>query len=427
MLTPAPYEGDDEMLKHLAGQHDQKTHGRWSSSGLPHELEDVRGSLQKYFEAGLIAKKDEITRLSRKFQRNPETGETEYVTVRVKGSDTLGKDYFYREPDESVDPEGYAMFKEAQKNLIGGNAEEIEIMARQEALDNGMGSRQALYYGQAILSRASLYVNMENAIVMGEVVRKIYSRDVSDYREKELKEFFDTQEKTIKTMGENISKSNPVVAIETEDFLNVIKDGRFKTQYETRESNGAYKPALRKEAELALSGIPLDTKSSERPIYGYLAVQNSGSTPNTSGYNSDRWNVNNSGVGQYGEVRVVLKDEVRERTSYTALDSLDRYGIPQKLTATSKNDLIRSGVYQDLTASHGGYQRESYTEAQIYGGVKISDIKAVYVVPSSDYNWDNNIYTPKDHIAQADSIRSALTSKGFDIPVEVLPLSKKKD
>lgn len=27
IFTPAPYEGDDEMLKHLQGQHDQRTHG----------------------------------------------------------------------------------------------------------------------------------------------------------------------------------------------------------------------------------------------------------------------------------------------------------------------------------------------------------------------------------------------------------------
>lgn len=30
-FTPAPYEGDDEMLKHLSGQHDQQTHGSWAS------------------------------------------------------------------------------------------------------------------------------------------------------------------------------------------------------------------------------------------------------------------------------------------------------------------------------------------------------------------------------------------------------------
>ena len=33
VLTPAPYEGDDEMLKHLSGQHDQATHGSWATGG----------------------------------------------------------------------------------------------------------------------------------------------------------------------------------------------------------------------------------------------------------------------------------------------------------------------------------------------------------------------------------------------------------
>lgn len=412
------------VIKHLAGQHDQKTHGRWANSGLPHELEDIKGSLQKYFELGLLGNKNEIMRSRQKYQRNPETGESEYVTVREKTRSTLGKNYDYREPDESLDPEGYQIYQEAESKMLGGNAEEIELMARQEAIDAGMGSRQALYYGQAMVSRASLYINMENAIIMGEAVRKIYSRDVSDYEERGYREFFKTQEETVKIMGENISKSVPVIAIETDSFLGVIKDGRFKTQYEMRESNGAYKPALRREAELALSGIPLDTKASERPIYGYLAFQENGKTANTSEYNTDRWNFNNSGVGQYGEVRVVLKDEVRERTSYTSIDSLDRYGIPQPLSKTSKNDLIRSGVYQDLSASHGGYQRESYTEAQVYGGVKLSDIKAVYVTRSYDYDEKTNTYTQFDTEAQAESIRSALQAKGLDIPVKILEPEK---
>jgi hypothetical protein len=417
-----------EIKKHLQGQHDQQTHGRWADSGLPHELEDMKGSLQKYFDAGAIAKKGEVTRQKRSYEPREDGTGYDYVTTRVPAPDTLDQPFMtVRAPYNHEDPEGYEIFQQYEQKMLGGNYDEIKSAAEQEALDAGMGSRQALYYGQAIASRASLYVTMHNEAIRQEAAEKIYSREFGEYQSRfGMKDYFEQRAKTMKTLSENVSKAQPVVAIETEDFLGVIKDGRFKTQHETRESNGAYKPALRKEAELAIAGVPLDTKSSERPIYGYLAVQNDGKTANTSPYNSDKWNVNNTGVGQYGEVRVVLKDSVRERTSYTIPDSLDRNAIPQPLGKNSKTDLIKAGAYYDLSQSHGGYQRESYAEAQVYGGVKLSDIKAVYVVPSKSYDDSTRTYTPRDHVAQANSIRAALTAKGFDIPVEVLPLPKKE-
>jgi len=416
------------VQKHLMGQHDQSTHGRWAASGLPHELADIKGSLKKYFDDGLITKKDEVTRGRRTYKPKEDGSGYEYLTVREPVNDSLDQPFMtYRAPYEWDDPEGAQIFRDYEEKMLGGNYEEIENSARQEALDAGMGSRQALYYGQAIASRASMYVTMYNEALRQEAAEKTYSRDFGDYQEKGgSREYFEQRAKTMKTLAENISKASPVVAIETEDFLGVIKDGRFKTQHETRESNGAYKPALRREAELAMAGVPLDTKASERPIYGYLAVQNDGKTPNTSPYNTDKWNVNNTGVGQYGEVRVVLKDEVRERTSYTIPDSLDRHAIPQPLSRNTKTDLINAGAYYDLSSSHGGFQRESYAEAQVYGQVKLKDIKAVYVVPSKSFDDNTYEYTPRDHVAQAESIRTALKSKGFDIPVEVLPLPKEE-
>ena len=428
ILEPQPYEGDDEMLKHLSGQHDQSTHGRWADSGLPHELEDVKASLQKYFDLGAIAKAGEVTRARRSYRAKEDGSGYETVTTREPVRDSLDQPFMtFRAPNEWDDPEGAQIFKDYEAKMLGGNYEEIQLAAQKEAAENGMGSRQALYYGQAIASRASLYVTLHNEALRQEAAEKVYSRDFADYQEKGgSREYFEQRAKTMKTLSENVSKAQPVVAIEAEDFLGVIKDGRFKTQHETRESNGAYKPALRKEAELAIAGVPLDTKSSERPIYGYLAVQNDGKTPNTSPYNTDKWNVNNTGVGQYGEVRVVLKDSVKDRTSYTIPDSLDRHAIPQPLSRNSKADLINAGAYYDLSSSHGGYQRESYAEAQVYGGVKLSDIKAVYVVPSQSFDDSTYTYTPRDHVAQAESIRSALNAKGFDIPVEVLPLPKKE-
>lgn len=405
--------------KHLSGQHDQSTHGRWASSGLPHELDNVKGSLQQYFDAGFITKKSEVTKRGTEYYTN-ERGYTDVREVRKPGRDTLDNPFMTTiAPDKESDPEGYKIYQEAEEKMLGGNMDDIKNAAVQEAYAAGMGERQVLYYSQAIASRAELYVTLHNNALREQAAEKVYGRDFADYKERGRNDFYAERTKTIATVANNIAKSEPVVAIEADDFLGVIKDGRFKTQYETRESNGAYRPALRKEAELAMSGVPLDTKSSERPVYGYLAIQKSGTSPQTSDYNADKWNINNSDVSQYGEVRVVLNEAVKARTSYTIPDSLDRFALPQPLKDNSRTALENAGIYHDLSWTHGGKQREGYAEAQVYGGIKLSDIKAVYVVPSTKWNDDGSSYKT-DANAQASSIKSALSGKGIDIPVEIL-------
>lgn len=60
-FIPAPYEGDDEMLKHLSGQHDQATHGSWATGGeisnwnptdpIPQSPRNAGGMTAKAWEA----------------------------------------------------------------------------------------------------------------------------------------------------------------------------------------------------------------------------------------------------------------------------------------------------------------------------------------------------------------------------------------
>jgi hypothetical protein len=61
MFIPAPYEGDDEMLKHEGGGHDQKTHGNWATGGeistwnpkdpIPESPRNAGGMTAKSWEA----------------------------------------------------------------------------------------------------------------------------------------------------------------------------------------------------------------------------------------------------------------------------------------------------------------------------------------------------------------------------------------
>ncbi|NDB03719.1 MAG: hypothetical protein EBY38_08685 [Flavobacteriaceae bacterium] len=436
-------------LKHLAGQHDQKTHGRWAESGLPHELSDYEATFRDLREANLLQKatldKWGAPRVSRK-----KVVDTKYITsTRLED---MPKDYIEASPGSGVyrkygdelaqntldtpfmrlDVD--AMKKEIQENgnldaelekkiseisqkYVAGYKDDIEEHYQKVARDMGLGGRNASYFVQAMTERVGIFVTNTNNSVRHELAEAMVPYLPKGDRAIFMKEYFKQYAKTAETVKENLSKAFPVIAIDGEDFMKVIADGRFKTQYETRESNGAYKPALRRTRELAYMGVPQDTKASERPIYGFLATQIDGTTPNTSGYNIDRWNIGNRGVGQYGEIRVVLNDAARERTSYTVVDSLDGYALARPLTEKhTRGTMEMAGLLQDLTTSHGGLQRDSYTESQTYGGIKLKDIKSIYVMPPSTASWLTNTVNE----TTMNNIKQALKEKGLDIPVVAL-------
>lgn len=296
-----------------------------------------------------------------------------------------------------------AEIKDIEKGYLGvPNMDDLEQYYKEKALEKGLTGRNADYFVQGMTERTRTMITVNNDEVRFQIGEKL----VKHIPEGD-KAYFEQAVKTRATMLSNLEKSSPVVAIEQDDFLAVIKDGRFKTQYETKESNGAYKPYLRRTNEMAFMGVPQETPAAKRPIYGYLAVQPTGTTPNTSQYNMDRWNINNEAVGQYGDVRVVLKDDVIGRTSYTVPDSLDGYALARPLgEAHTQTSIAQAGLFHDLSLSHGGFQREGYIEAQIRDGVSVKDIKEVYVLRGK----------PETIM----SIQTALAEKGLDIPVKTL-------
>jgi hypothetical protein len=262
---------------------------------------------------------------------------------------------------------------------------------------------RADYYVTGMTERTRTMITVNN-----DEVRFAIGEKLVKYVPAADQDYFTQASKTRNTMLGNLQKGVPVVAIEEDDFLSVIKDGRFKTQYETRESNGAYKPFTRRTNEMAYMGVPQDTPAVKRPIYGYVASQVSGTSPDTNPYNTDKWNINNSGVGQYGEVRVVMNDDVIGRTSYTIPDSLDGYALARPLgEAHTERSIAQAGIFHDIGPSHSGFQREGYVEAQIRGGVSVKDIKEIYIVGGK----------PESIVR----IQTALAGKGLDIPVMTVP------
>jgi hypothetical protein len=331
--------------------------------------------------------------------------EKRYVRDNESGLTSLNAQYFYDGAAEelSTNPSLLGEIKDLEKGFLGiPTREALETHYSQKAKELGLSGRNADYYVTGMTERTRTMITVNNDDVRFSIGEKLVK-----YVPAADQNYFTQASKTRNTVLGNLQKGVPVVAIEEDDFLSVIKDGRFKTQYETKESNGAYKPYLRRTNEMAYMGVPQDTPAGKRPIYGFVATQTQGTTPDTSQYNMDKWNINNEGVGQYGAVRVVMKDEVIGRTSYTIPDSLDGYALARPLgEAHTERSVAQAGLFHDLSLSHDGFQREGYVEAQIRGGVSVKDIKEVYVVSGKPESIQR--------------IQTALAGKGLDIPVKTV-------
>jgi len=215
--------------------------------------------------------------------------------------------------------------------------------------------------------------------------------------------------------------SRACVMVDSHNLASVLDEG-LKNQFLTHDSNGSYAPGVRKDAESELFGLPkTGVPGTDRPIYGYV-----GDLDGSDG----------SGVSQYGDVSLVLNADVAERTTVSSLDSLDRTAIPEPMTdVTWRQSALApgagsSGVYAEGwrmgTAGHdiesldvnpdveaqifspswatetaGAYRfrlgaiipetvppfmdaelnperlSSGYVEAQIFGGVRMSDISEV--------------------------------------------------
>jgi hypothetical protein len=159
----------------------------------------------------------------------------------------------------------------------------------------------------------------------------------------------------------------------------VLKAGRFKTQFETgRASKGAtYYPEKRAQVENELFGYAWDLKKSDRPVYGYVGLRD----PRHAGYWSQpgRYDDRHTEdlLSAYGDVQVVLKPQVRERTTAAIGDTIDSSVLPSPVDApTWQSAMVRTGYTTDYKSDE--FAQRSYAEAQIHGGVKVDDIAEVF-------------------------------------------------
>lgn len=172
-----------------------------------------------------------------------------------------------------------------------------------------------------------------------------------------------------KAMNDIATKHDLAIQFKSERLDRFLADPRFKTQFETNSSGGALDKNYRADAEHAGLGAPLNLDPKQRPIYGYV---------NLGKEAQDR-------VAQYGDITFILKDDVRQRTTITAGDSLYNMkggrvaGTSIQQPGKASWDTAVDALYDYERSGNTGalVNRIGYAEIQIQGGVGIGDVRAV--------------------------------------------------
>jgi hypothetical protein len=168
------------------------------------------------------------------------------------------------------------------------------------------------------------------------------------------------------TAFKNVSLDHIAIRMSSNALWKITQDGRMKSVFETGtnfagDRLGASYMSERNNLETNLWKVPADAT---RPIYGYLDTQ---------------YNNHDPMVSQYGDIKVTLNDNVAGRTTMTADDSLNAYTIPVPIMdarAGTLSDQAISNATPRFSVDRGNLDVHYY-EAQIHGGVSLSDIKSV--------------------------------------------------
>lgn len=173
----------------------------------------------------------------------------------------------------------------------------------------------------------------------------------------------------------------PSISTPEDGVLDELLDsGRFKSQFETMSSGGAFNPDARAAQEEMFFGYPQDMPPEERPIYGWVDHPNN---PEQA-YRLPR---------QYGAMTWRLKDDIKNRATVTAVDSLSRPVVPgpwrdpgwrAALPAGYSDSGLATYVISDPVYDQGLH--EDVMEAQYHGGVTLDDVRAVDVVVNEGFD-----------------------------------------
>ena len=271
-------------------------------------------------------------------------------------------DRVYRDVETGKTKSGkYRTYKEYLEEELG-DKEQAEALA---STRNGL---QTLIMAVDNISNSAKYYNSgTDNNQYKDAVYKIQEdeyNNIHSVNDKYTDEYMDEQFEKVKELV-NDEANELVIRVKEASMENILKDGEFKNQYTTLTSGGTYNPDWRKVVENNLFNIPINAISRNRPIYGYISnkfVENG-----SRGFE----------LQKYGNIKVVLKDSIKDRCYFTMGDSMNNSAriIPSKLVDIQKYSIRPEELAFNKWKNLGEFR--GYPEVQIFGGVTLSDIKYI--------------------------------------------------
>jgi hypothetical protein len=317
---------EQQVEKHLAGQHDQKTHGHGKVGGeFDSSVRNMRKQAQSF--------------------------------VKVAGEDVVGK-----VPESQEEFDKWALQNtDAIMSHINSNEWNTEMME--------------YYRSQGVKD------DVLQTYIAGDYQRTEYYLDnLHDANAAKIQNREDNPEiKTVNSqIDQAVEKGQVTIAIAPEVLGEVFEDGKLKNQFQTGTSRGLYDERKRISTEYVTQNIDIKTKDGDRPIYGFVSIDGV-----TAKNGPDILAVDSPNLNHYGRWRVVLNDEIKSHTSITINDSFGVFGNSQSMTEKpSKAERVQMGIFGDSVTNSSGDSR-IYIETQTRGGIKSSDIKTIYA-PASE-------------------------------------------
>lgn len=218
--------------------------------------------------------------------------------------------------------------------------------------------------------------SISNSILKTENYKEVKKK--ADKQIKVLANEYGITEKEYKTqledkMRQGLASKKIKIRMSEKALNQVLKDEEIKNTFDTKKSSAEYKAngftyerylKERDEVEKDLWG------QSPKAVYGYFEKKQGAV----------------ESVKPYGNVSIVLKDTVKGRATFTDSDSLDA-GTHRFVPSPVSNPSAYSSIYLTNWSDPLGYpwkdlakkdQKYGYVEAQIFGGVKLTDIEGVH-------------------------------------------------
>lgn len=386
----------EEVEKHQWGHHDQSTHAPHHIAGVPEGI-DLEG--KRLTDASRM----ELMKLGIKFQDVDRRTKTQILEeVRAKFGELSTPSILEARTTSNPTPQQL----EIRKFIDEKYASNKEYMDAKKALEENFLFKDAMNLhdangvrlGDKVFSREygespESYLQRKMAWYGDGNLNPMAFEQKSDFLSKKiddkLKDVRTTPEEAIRVATDDFktfaSKADLVVILPQERLGEVLADGRYKTVHETGRSQGVDGEANQQYLdnrlvyENAAYGYGDSTPITSRPVSGMIVGQ--------GGYPYDSHPI----YGGSKPAEIVLKPEVRERTTWTNGDSLNTFATGKTFESTimpanqlsKKASIYRKGMGENYFDSKD-FATSSLIEIQVHGGVKVSDIGKVrfYTPPS---------------------------------------------